>query len=551
MIYYFIQIFRKPFFQFIYTSFYHSKIQTKLINILLFLTFISLIIIFENKVSLSQTGPAWVDYYNSGHGGNEEARWIYSDQQNNIYVGGNTYWGNNNVTVLKYKSSGNIIEETSWITIDNESMNKMLYVNNNKVLVASNFGLYEFNLLNDSVYNIWPGSVSDVERTGTNSYIAARGSSSLVTRKFDSTYHVLWENVKQGYGYYNYYPYYILSGFNGNINIMGRSTFFFLGTYSDYNFLISYDINGDVIRYSPLNQIIRKAIYENSTNKIYASTYKAFSVWQSEVQTLKIDTNFNILSTIVYNGPGNGHDVPNDLATDNEGNIYVACQSWGVAVDYDFVVLKYNSSGELMWEYRYNGSENSYDSADKIKIDNQGNIIVCGIVTMNSHGRNVYTVKLSPEGNVLWGDRFFRYNTEIDTNIVNGISSNVSGNIYLCGKSRNNSTGKYDFFTLKYASTTPVNNINTNIIDKYELYQNYPNPFNPYTEISFNIPVRSNVKIIIYNSLGKKISELLNSEVNIGLHSILWKPENINSGIYFISLEAENFKQVKKAVLIK
>ncbi len=95
----------------------------------------------------------------------------------------------------------------------------------------------------------------------------------------------------------------------------------------------------------------------------------------------------------------------------------------------------------------------------------------------------------------------------------------------------------------------------------YSLEQNYPNPFNPSTQIKFTLPVNSNVSLIIYNLLGETVSEIVNSNMNSGVHTVQWNSSDLygnkaSSGIYFYKLKANGidgseFKQVRKMILLK
>ncbi len=92
--------------------------------------------------------------------------------------------------------------------------------------------------------------------------------------------------------------------------------------------------------------------------------------------------------------------------------------------------------------------------------------------------------------------------------------------------------------------------------NKFELAQNYPNPFNPTTTISFKLPVRSDVKLYIYNALGQKIRTLVNKDMAPGSYKVVWDAKNdtgrkVASGLYFYELRAKNFRQVHKMILMK
>lgn len=86
---------------------------------------------------------------------------------------------------------------------------------------------------------------------------------------------------------------------------------------------------------------------------------------------------------------------------------------------------------------------------------------------------------------------------------------------------------------------------------EYVLEQNYPNPFNPTTEINFSIPTAGNVKLVVYNSIGQQVTELLNSNIEIGNHKVNFDANNLSSGIYFYRISTGNFTKVKKMLVIK
>lgn len=85
----------------------------------------------------------------------------------------------------------------------------------------------------------------------------------------------------------------------------------------------------------------------------------------------------------------------------------------------------------------------------------------------------------------------------------------------------------------------------------YVLHQNYPNPFNPVTNIRFDIASGGNVKLIVYDTGGKKITILVNGELGPGSYTADWNASEYPSGIYFCKLETEGFTQTKKMILIK
>ena len=100
-------------------------------------------------------------------------------------------------------------------------------------------------------------------------------------------------------------------------------------------------------------------------------------------------------------------------------------------------------------------------------------------------------------------------------------------------------------------SIEPNNNLSSPIPNKLELSQNYPNPFNPSTKIDYSVPQASNVQLIIYDILGNKVKELVNGFKNPGNYTVVLNASNLTSGIYFYRLQAGNFAETKKMILLK
>ena len=85
----------------------------------------------------------------------------------------------------------------------------------------------------------------------------------------------------------------------------------------------------------------------------------------------------------------------------------------------------------------------------------------------------------------------------------------------------------------------------------FELQQNYPNPFNPTTTIAFNVPRLCHVKLVVYDVLGRKVETLVNAEMGPSQYSVPFDASNLASGVYFYRLNAGDFVETKKMVVIK
>jgi ligand-binding sensor domain-containing protein len=86
---------------------------------------------------------------------------------------------------------------------------------------------------------------------------------------------------------------------------------------------------------------------------------------------------------------------------------------------------------------------------------------------------------------------------------------------------------------------------------EYNLFQNYPNPFNPTTTIKYSVPQSSDVLIKVFDVLGSEVETLVNEEKPVGSYEINWNAENLPSGVYFYQLQAGDFVETKKMVLLR
>lgn len=113
-----------------------------------------------------------------------------------------------------------------------------------------------------------------------------------------------------------------------------------------------------------------------------------------------------------------------------------------------------------------------------------------------------------------------------------------------------NASGEWSSPTY-FTPTIQVSNEYSSNPEGFTLHQNYPNPFNPSTEISYHLPVSSNVELRVFDILGKEVSTLVNGRQAYGNHAITFNASKLNSGIYFYILRAGDFSQTGKMMLVK
>ncbi len=98
---------------------------------------------------------------------------------------------------------------------------------------------------------------------------------------------------------------------------------------------------------------------------------------------------------------------------------------------------------------------------------------------------------------------------------------------------------------------TSIKNETGKIPQEFILSQNYPNPFNPSTKIKYDLPKPEKVKIEVFNLLGQKIEILLNKQMLAGSHEVEFTAKNLPSGVYLYRIEAGEYNEVKKMILLR
>ena len=136
------------------------------------------------------------------------------------------------------------------------------------------------------------------------------------------------------------------------------------------------------------------------------------------------------------------------------------------------------------------------------------------------------------------------------------VSMNSAGDRVAIGAPHNDGTGAGAGHVRVYQ----LNPLNTNQEEllpiQYALHQNYPNPFNPVTTLRYDLPENGYVNITIYDMLGKQVKTLINQTQGAGYRSVIWDAANdygkpVSAGIYLYQIQAGEYMQTKKMVLLK
>jgi len=199
-----------------------------------------------------------------------------------------------------------------------------------------------------------------------------------------------------------------------------------------------------------------------------------------------------------------------------EKSISIPGNSWGVASYYGSGASNINFTGKIdelrYWNYERSSTEIN-DNKDKELIGNENGLV--SYWNFNDGSGNKLTDKAGGHNGTL-------VNMESD-----------------------------DWVLDTPFTPTSVNENSNNFPNEFVLYQNYPNPFNPSTVIKYYLPKSENIEISVFNILGEKVSELVNAKMNAGYHSVTFDGSNLSNGIYFYKISANNFRKVRKMILLK
>ena len=330
------------------------------------------------------------------------------------------------------------------------------------------------------------------------------------------------------------------------------------------------------------------------------TSYGGSSGYPGDAFILKFNSSGVRLWATYYGG--NRKDDGNSICIDTSGSLYVTgstgsynfpTQTLPSAYNqtshgghlWDAFILKFNSNGVRIWATYYGG--NGVDKGNSICIDTSGSLYVTGSTLGSNFPTQILQGAYNQTTNpidTLYDAFILKFNSSCERqwatyyggngdDFGNSICTDSTANLYVTGSTwspnfpiqilpgaYNDTTfggGAGDAFILKFSpSPVGIKNISTEIPAKYSLYQNYPNPFNPTTNIRFEIPRTSLVKLTVYDILGREVATLVNDKLGAGSYEVVWPAPTgdascIPSGVYFYKLTTNNFVDVKKMVLLK
>ena len=231
----------------------------------------------------------------------------------------------------------------------------------------------------------------------------------------------------------------------------------------------------------------------------------------------------------------------------DEDRVYVVSAAFTENYRYRTKLYSYSHDGNLLWEKTYipTVTIDSSSVAKCITIYPKGGgcTISGGSGSESNTYQGTFIVSYNPSGDLIWEKIIPEYGR-----CPLAIAWNSKKELIIGGSD----------YSKCYISSYFVDGITgvndhepMTIPSAFILHQNYPNPFNPSTTISYDLPVSTQVQLVVYDNIGQKVVELVNGFKNSGNHKVVFNGSGVASGVYFIRFAAGTTVLTKKMLLIK
>jgi len=249
-----------------------------------------------------------------------------------------------------------------------------------------------------------------------------------------------------------------------------------------------------------------------------------------------------------WNGPGTSDDIPYALKVDPSGNVLVTGDAF-FEIDHgsDYGTVKYSPSGVELWVARYDGPGSATDIAWDLAIDDAGDVYVTGGSRGTDFVDDFLTIKYSASGVEQWT---IRHSDEGEVyNIATEIGLDGSGGVYVAGSGSR--LGGRTATTVKYGRELPVTTGTDRTPRGYAFELAGPNPFGQRMVMRYSLGAREHTMLKVFNVRGQKVATLIDGVQDAGHRVAEWNAVGMPSGVYYVRLQAGDFVETKRVVLLK
>jgi hypothetical protein len=324
-----------------------------------------------------------------------------------------------------------------------------------------------------------------------------------------------------------------------NIIITGLS-YSYSGSGDLIGFLRKYDSNGSVAWTKFYD-------WSDELYGITVSEHSQFFVTGRDSLWRMLTVCFDTLGDTIWtrrNSWGGRDCVGLGIALDSFGNIIVAGHLRDF-LHFDWGIIKYTQTGDTTWTRTVDFTPN--DLATNVATDIFGNIYVCGTIGLVDTIGDYLLVKYNPSGETIWTTR---YDNGYD-DVALGVVVDNYGNPIVTGYSSNGTND--DIVTIKYRGTS---GIEEHFLQDTKCFmpEIYPNPFRQMTKIRYALTKTGNVSLKIYDITGKLVRNLFDSIQKASIHTINWdgkdnQGKRLPSGLYFLCLRVNGTTETKRIVV--
>jgi len=265
------------------------------------------------------------------------------------------------------------------------------------------------------------------------------------------------------------------------------------------------------------------------------------------VSFVKVDSLCNYIDVKMYAGlfyDAHGYSMKN---THDKGFIIIGDTQQNAATNLGWLI-KTDEHGEKEWDFLIGeqGSETESSTGTSVELTTDGGYILTGYTAnLATWYADVWLIKADSLGNIIWKRTF---GGEGDDRAYS-VQQTLDGGYILAGYTDTFGAGGKDMWIIKTDENgTEIEN--PFLPQTTELHQNYPNPFNPSTEISYSLNTEGMVTLSVFNTKGELVSTLVNEKKTAGNHTINFKADGLNSGIYFYKLEVNGSSVGSKRMLL-
>jgi len=215
------------------------------------------------------------------------------------------------------------------------------------------------------------------------------------------------------------------------------------------------------------------------------------------------------------------------------------------AIGTDAWVVKTDADGDSLWNHRLGGAGTDvYFSAVP---GNAGGCVLAGYTeSFGAQLTDYWLVGTDANGDTLWTRVFGGDNYEI----LRGMLRTSDGGLMLAGYTSSYGAGGQDVWLLKTSSELAADDPLILHPSSFSL-STYPNPFNPVTTIGFDVPVPANVRVTVFDLLGRNVATIVDERLVPGSYQRVWDASSLPSGMYWCRLEAGSFTATRKMLLLK